>query len=362
MIIGLCACSKAADAQPETDVSTAEATGTEASAADETKTEITLRFFNGDTELGSVTAYVDELVTGYEQFEQLEGYKFMGWYKTPTFLEASFRDLTKDTFRQDTKLFGSFKSAQLTEDTRSWYVVGEGASPVLAGSGWAGASVDDASKAACQLALTGNATNEFSITLDMFAGDKFQVIYDWQWDGQKGFGRFSDLDTACFENGGGISGEKDNANVCVLADGNYTITLTTDPENDKQDYVTVVRNGDPAGAKAEKQEVEFVVSENTSVVMKGSWVADWSENIELARVEGTNTFAGTKELEAGTELYFMFWDNGVDTGIGMNSEAVADDASKALLEDAYNVKVKDGGEYTFTVDADSRTIIVSKAD
>ena len=66
------------------------------------------------------------------------------------------------------------------------------------------------------------------------------------------------------------------------------------------------------------------------------------------------------DLDAGIELYFMVWDNGEDTGLGMNGSNVADDGSKALLEDAYNVKVLDAGTYTFTVDADKMEISVTK--
>lgn len=389
MIIGLTACGSK-DEPAQSEVKTTETTGTAvqdqsdagttetAPAADNTvadntaadsgkdneavqKTEITLRFFNGDTELGSIKAYKGEVVTGYEQFEVLDGYIFDGWYKTPTFLDASFRDLTKDTFTQDTKLFGVFRSAAVAEDTRSWYIVGEGSSPLLVASAWAGASVEESVRETVRLLPTGNAVNEFSITLDLFAGDKFQIIYDWQWDGQKGFGLFTDYDDSQLESGGGLGGEKEKANAGVLMDGNYMITITTDPENAKMDTVKVERLGDPAGEKAAAEEVQYTVNENTSVVMKGSWVSDWSENIELTRTEGTSIFTGTKELTAGTELYFMIWDNGSDTGIGMSASAVTDEASLALLtEGAYNVSVAADGIYTFTVDADTLTITVEK--
>ena len=149
--------------------------------------DITVTFMNGETELGTVTAKAGEVLTDYSQFEAVENTEFLGWYETPSFLESSLKDLTTATFEADTVLYGSFKNTNVTEDTRSWYVVGQGTSPVLAGSSWAG-SVDDSAKEACQLVATGNATNEFAITLDLYAGDQFQVIHDWAWDGQKGFG------------------------------------------------------------------------------------------------------------------------------------------------------------------------------
>ena len=243
-----------------------------------------------------------------------------------------------------------------------WYVVGAGTSPVLSASSWAG-SVDDSVKADCQLVATGNATNEFAITLDMYAGDQFQVIHDWGWDGQKGFGAFTTIDETQMENGGGLGGSAATANVNVLMDGNYTITLTTDPDNAVQDTLTIVRNGDASADAADievEEEPAYVVNENTSIVVKGSWVSDWSENKDLERVDGTNTFKITMDLDAGIELYFMVWDSGEDTGLGMNGSNVADDGSRALLEDAYNVKVLDAGTYTFTVDADKMEISVTK--
>ncbi len=349
-VIGLCACNK----ETATDAPTASPEPTSAP-----KEEITVSFYNGETLLGEIKAYKGETLKDYEKFEQLEGYTLQDWFSTPTFIEVSKKDLKTATFNSDTKLFGSFKSNAVADDTRSWYIVGEGTSKVLKTSAWAGASVDAAGKELCQLKPTGN-KNEFSITLDLYKDDKFQLIYDWQWDGQKGYGLFTKPDAEMFESGGGLSGDKDKSNVSVLMDGNYTITITTDPGDAKQDIITITRNGDAAPADPADEPTPYVPNDNTQAFMKGSWVADWSENIELKRNEGTFTYTGTKELAAGTELYFMLWENGTDTGIGMNSTAVKDDASKALLEDAYNVKVKEAGTYTFTVDAENLTLTITK--
>ena len=77
-------------------------------------------------------------------------------------------------------------------------------------------------------------------------------------------------------------------------------------------------------------------------------------------LEDKYNFYRWQELDAGTELYFMVWDSGKDTGLGMNGSNVANDGSRALLEDAYNVKVLDAGSYTFTVDADKMEVSVTK--
>lgn len=331
----------------------------EAPADNTEKKEITLTFVNGSEVLGTLPAIAGEKITGYEKFETQDGYVFEGWYKTPTMLASSLCDLSTETFSSDKKIFGAFRSLNKREDTRKWYVVGEGSSKVLRTSAWAGSAVTDEGKALCELRPTGKNVNEFAITLDLYKGDMFQLITDWCWDLQKGYGLFNEIDTECFESSGSLSGEANKANVKVLKDGNYTITITTDPDNANYDEIKVVRNGEAGPAEVIEEE-PYKVTESTEVVMKGSWVADWSENIKLDRIAGTNTFKGTKELAAGTELYFMIWDNGADTGIGMNGKAVKDDASKAILEDAYNVKVKAAGTYTFTVDAETLTITVTK--
>ena len=50
------------------------------------------------------------------------------------------------------------------------------------------------------------------------------------------------------ENAGGLADSVDKANVQVIEDGNYTITLTTNPDNQAQDTLTIVRNSDPVEA------------------------------------------------------------------------------------------------------------------
>lgn len=333
------------------------------SSKDAEKQKITVTFMNGETQLGQVTGTAGEKLSDYSKYEELDGYEFLGWYETPTLLESSKKDLATVTFDKDTTLYGSFKSTQVAEDTRLWYIVGAGASPELAASNWAG-TVEDSVKESCQLKATGNGTNEFAITLNLYEGDQFQIIHDWAWDGQKGFGCFTSIDESQMANGGGLGGSDTTSNINVVMDGNYTITLTTDPENALQDTLTIVRNGD-ATAEADKAEESgsentYTVTDATGIVVKGSWVDDWSENKDLTRVDGTNKFTITMDLAAGIELYFMVYENGTDTGLGMNATAVTDDASKALLEEAYNIKVAEAGSYTFTVDADTMTITITK--
>lgn len=215
------------------------------------KEKITVTFMDGDTKLGEVTVEAGKLIPAeeYEKFQQVDGKEFISWYETPTFIDASRKELTMDSFLESTTLYGSFKSKEAAEDTRAWYIVGESTTGTLADTSWAGSGVEDSVKETFRLQPTGNAVNEFAITIDLYEGDLFQIIYDWQWSGQHGFGYFSDLDATQMESGGGLGGTDATSNVSVLMSGNYTITLTTNPDNDALDTITVVRNGDAADAE-----------------------------------------------------------------------------------------------------------------
>ncbi len=213
-----------------------------AKAEEQAKAEITITFMNQDETLGTVNAVAGETVDTalYEGYEKLDGAEFNGWFETPTFVEASKKDPAADTFDKDTTLYGDFRFNSVTEDTRHWYIAGTSTQGALQLNNWA-ADLSDEEKAEFELLPTGN-TNEFSITIDLFEGDQFQIIPDWSWDGQKGFGKFTEIDETQMENAGGLSGSDDKSNVQVLVEGNYTITLTTNPDNPAQDTLSIVKN------------------------------------------------------------------------------------------------------------------------
>ncbi len=347
LALSLCACEKGGNG----DSGSGSGQGTPA--------EYTVTFMNGDTKLGEVKVAEGGKASGYEAFESQPDSEFLGWFETPTFLESSKKDLSTLTVTGDMTLYGSFKSTNVAEDTRAWYIVGASTSGgILAGSNWANAGVAEADREAFRLQPTGNAVNEMSITLDLYSGDQFQVVHDWQWDGQKGFGAFTQIDETQMANGGGLGGSSDKSNVNVIMDGNYTVTLTTDPDNPVQDTMTIVRNGDPVSAPQ-----VFAPGPETTVSVKGSWVEDWSDLKELTRAEGDGyVFSIEMELDAGTQLCFMVFDGGVDTGLVLKDENVTDEASRALLGDAGgNIIVADAGTYTFTVDAGTMGVTVAKA-
>ena len=336
------------------------ASGAEAKGPETPKEELTITFMNQDETLGTVKAGVDELLdkASYETFEQVEDAEFNGWFETPSFLESSKKDLATATFEKDTTLYGDFRCTNVTEDTRHWYIAGTSAKGALKLNNWAGSLSDD-DKAKFELVSTGNATNEFALTIDLFEGDQFQIIPDWSWDGQKGYGTFTEIDDTQMENAGGLAGSADKSNVQVLVDGNYTITLTTNPDNKAQDTLSIVRNSDPLTAGEETEEEPFAVTEDTKVFVKGSWVADWSELKELERKDGENVYTITMDLAADTELCFSVFEKDEDTGLVLKEENVTT-GKDLLAENGNNVQIPEDGSYTFTVSLDDMTVEVSK--
>ncbi len=331
-----------------------------AKAEGKTKDEIKVTFMNQDETLGTVTAAAGELLdkTSYEAFEQIEDAEFNGWFETPSYLESSKKDLSKDTFDKDTTLYGDFRSNSVAEDTRHWYIAGSSTKGLLKDNNWAG-NLSDEDKAKFELVPTGNAANEFALTIDLFEGDQFQIIPDWSWDGQKGYGKFTDIDDTQMKDAGGLGGTSDTANVQVVVDGNYTITLTTNPDNQAQDTLSIVRNSDPLTAVQESEDEAFVVTEDTKVYIKGSWVADWSELKELERKDGENVYTITMDLTAGTELCFSVYEKEEDTGKVLKEENVT--AGKELLaENGNNIQISEDGSYTFTANLDDMTVEISK--
>ncbi len=322
---------------------------------------ITITFMEGETTLGTAetAAGVALDASAFAAFENKEDYEFLGWYETPSFLESSKKDPAVDTFTEDATLFGNFKKAVVTEDTRLWYLAGTSQVGPMKDNNWAG-DISDELKESFQLKATGNAVNEFQITIDLFEGDQFQVIHDWSWDGQKGFGWFTELDETQMESGGSLGGSSKTANVNVLVSGNYTITLTTDPDNQALDTLVVVRNGDPLTEGQAVEEEPFEVTEDTNVKAKGSWVADWSEWRELERVEGTNTFTVTMDLDADVEMGFSVFQGDEDTGIFLKEQDVTEDSKAIIAETGNNIKTLEAGSYTFTVNLDDMSVTVAK--
>lgn len=343
---------------------------------DDDKEEYTITFMNGDKEIGKVT--VEEGATidkaDVDKFANQDGFVLKGWYGAASFLEESKLDLATATFDKDKNVYGDFRSTNVKEDTKKYYIVGQSKEHKgeLEGSQWAGASVSDTDKEK-YLLKKADGVNEFSITMDLYEKDMFQIIADWKWDTQIGNGYVVSPDDTLYKAGeGGLNADPKKSNTEIVKEGNYTITLTTDPDNEGATEVKIVRNGDPKVAReagAVEQETTAapaatagLTGTDPNVRTKGSWKSDWSDIKKLTKVDGTNNWTITMDLTKDTELCFAGYDGDKDTGLIMKEPNVKDDASKKLLTSTSgnNIKVAADGSYTFTVNGDTLDVTITK--
>lgn len=326
------------------------------------ETKFSVEYMDGDTVLK--TEEVIEGGTAASWTPEKEGQTFVGWFATPT-MSVEF-DFTKP-ITENTKVFAGFSA--YAEDTRTWAIVGSGKGDLLLSSNW-GKVIADAHK----LEKTGD--NEYSITIDLYAGDEFQFAINTSWHHKRGYGYLETVKDASgnevFSGSGGI-GETaaKGQNIKVAQDGNYTITLHTHPGDDYYDEsnanyseankevfnlsdfdkITWVRNGDAA-------ELSSVI---TNYYIKGSnitlWADLYNEATGFAKVGDTHTL--TIYLREGEEFMFtsLVTENGVSA---VGSEYIRfenlDDASKTLFTGSGNIVASKGGTYTFTYNETTKVL------
>ncbi len=322
----------------------------------------TVEYMDGDTVLKTEEVLEGSKATSWTPTK--DGQTFVGWFATPT-MSVEF-DFNK-TITEDTKVFAGFSAYQ--EDTRQWAIVGSGKGDLLLSSNW-GKVIADAHK----LQKTGD--NEYSITIDLYAGDEFQFAINTSWHHKRGYGYLDTVKDAAgneaFTGSGGI-GETaaKGQNIKVAQDGNYTITLHTHPGDDyydesnanyseankevfnlsDYDKITWVRNGDAAELS----------SSITNFYIKGAGITLWGDLYNdatgFAKVGDTHTL--TVYLKAGEEFMFtsLVTENGVSA---VGSEYIKfenlDEASRALFTGKGNIKATKGGTYTFTYNETTKVL------
>ncbi|MCD8373218.1 MAG: InlB B-repeat-containing protein, partial [Clostridia bacterium] len=313
------------------------------------------------------TETVEEGGYATEWTPEKDGYNFVGWYGEPSFTH-SFDFTTAIT--ADTSVFAAFSSAVTVTDTRDFYIVGSGTSPVLSKSDWGNVISDD-------FKLTkASDTNEYTITLDLYAGDYFQFAINSSWEDQRGFGYLTETalsdGTTVFSSSGTIGDNSSKRlNIKVEYAGNYTLTLTTYPADDTYesgyegnenyninpyDTITWVRNGDAS------EEVEATVD----FYIKGATITNWQDmyNASTKMTESTSgVYTLSIYLKAGEE--FMFTSTNTlagetTTGATYIKASNLDDASKTYVSgDENNITALASGTYTFTYTASTEVLSVA---
>lgn len=311
-----------------------------------------------------------------------EGYTFVQWYATPDMLHVFEFD---KAIMQDTTVYGYFTSAAFEEDTRTFYILGSSSdeNSVLYGT-----SYKLINETAQKLVKTDkNGSNEYSITLDLYLGDAFQIAINDSFENQRGYGY---LDAAAAE---GYFGVKPNfldpnprkADIVVERAGNYTFTLTTHPWSDAyetdhasyseekkenfnfnvEDTISFVRNGDPIVAPSDAP---------LEIYVKGAYITGWehktSQEYTMVYDAEKDVYTYSHEFVAGDS--FMFYnftkylgeDNKWHNTLGsvcLNTDTVdkeQSDAEALELKPSTNIVAKKSGTYSFVYDRNTDKLTI----
>lgn len=335
--------------------------------------EYTVTYYDGTQVLKTET--VKEGDKAVKWTPEKSGYVFDNWYATPNF---AFPFDFEAAITEDKSVFSQWSSAIQSEDTRTYYIVGSGTSPILRASDW-GKVIDDTMK----MTKT-SGKNEYKYTLDLQVGDLFQFAINESWHNQRGAGYLTSLKLADgTEAFSGASTIGDNSSYrmdikCEYA-GNYTFTLLTHPDDDTYetshasyteankeafninslDTITWVRNGDAAQSGPELESTDYFI--------KGSKITDWKDfyapATKMTNNKGVHTL--TVYLKEGEEFMFASRDNYSDgttsTGTAYLRGTNLDDTSKQYLtvQANGNMIAKAAGTYAFTYTAATETLSVA---
>lgn len=336
---------------------------------DEPETPVfTVTYYDGTTVLKTEEVEEGGYATDWEP-EAKEGMEFSDWY-VDAGLNRVF-DFEGEAITADKNLYAGYVAVG-TDDTRTWAIVGSGQGDILSSSAW-GTVITDVHA----LEKT-EGENEFTITLDLYEDDQFQFATDTSWMNQRGFGYIPLADRTMtmdgeevtpFSGGGGIGETADKqSNIIVEYPGNYTFTLTTYPDEDY--YDDNVNNGLVSISNFDTITYEYngpaaeLSSTVTEFYIKGQDITQWGDlynpATQMTRVGSTYTL--TVYLKAGDQVMFTSLNVDRETGestVGttyINVTNLDEESASLFTAAGNNMTVNTSGEYTFTYDADSKTL------
>lgn len=356
--------------ETEEAVSEAEKETTAGTESEGEAAAFTVTFYDADgtTVLSTEEVKSGELATEY--VPEKENQVFMGWFATPS-MTHSF-DFTQP-ITADTGIFAGFM--ENIEDTRTFAIVGSGTSPLLSASSW-GKTINE------EHYMTKSAdANVYSITLDLCAGDEFQLAIDSSWSNQRGGGYMATTEadgTKYFSVSGGLSDNTKKSNIKCEVSGNYTLTLTTYPgadvydtesstytEETKENYnsnpydkIEWTYNGDMVAEQAELDITYYI---------KGAIITGWEDKYDeqYAFTEENGVHTLVIDLEEGDEflLTTLVTTDG-NSSVGneyVRYTNVTDETSLTYVDGtaSANMVAKQGGTYTFTYNPDTTELVVA---
>lgn len=336
---------------------------------DEPETPVfTVTYYDGTTVLKTEEVEEGSHATYWEP-EAKEGMEFSDWY-VDAGLNRVF-DFEGEAITADRNLYAGYVAVG-TDDTRTWAIVGSGQGDILSSSAW-GTVITDV-----HMLEKTEGENEFTITLDLYEDDQFQFATDTSWMNQRGFGYIPLADRTMtvdgeevtpFSGGGGIGETADKqSNITVEYPGNYTFTLTTYPDEDY--YDDNVNNGLVSISNFDTITYEYngpaaeLSSTVTEFYIKGQDITQWGDMYnpatQMTRVGSTYTL--TVYLKAGDQVMFTSLNVDRETGestVGttyINVTNLDEESASLFTAAGNNMTVNTSGEYTFTYDADSKTL------
>ena len=336
---------------------------------DEPETPVfTVTYYDGTTVLKTEEVEKGGHATYWEP-EAKEGMEFSDWY-VDAGLNRVF-DFEGEAITADRNLYAGYVAVG-TDDTRTWAIVGSGQGDILSSSAW-GTVITDV-----HMLEKTEGENEFTITLDLYEDDQFQFATDTSWMNQRGFGYIPLADRTLtvdgeevtpFSGGGGIGETADKqSNIIVEYPGNYTFTLTTYPDEDY--YDDNVNNGQVSISNFDTITYEYngpaaeLSSTVTEFYIKGQDITQWGDMYnpatQMTRVGSTYTL--TVYLKAGDQVMFTSLNVDRETGestVGttyINVTNLDEESASLFTAAGNNMTVNTSGEYTFTYDADSKTL------
>ena len=277
-----------------------------------------------------------------------EGFVFSGWFVTPTSSKAF--DFTAP-MTKDASAYAQWKTADFQDD-RDW---------VLSGSinGW-GAQLDG-----YHLAKKAGTGNVYELTLDLYVGDEFQLTVlledgtlSYNTEGARAASSHVVAGNEYVEGAGGLGTYK---NIRVKQDGNYTLSLVSDPETDNNE-LTIIRNGDATGPVVEHEVATYAI--------KGSKVTGWADSTDskyLMSKGADGKFTLTIELYANDEFMFVGYEM-VDEVLTALTKYIKSDmlaegsAVQVAAKEGGNFTTSANGTYTFTFDPETEKVTVSYSD
>lgn len=338
-------------------------TGTESTSTESQSSEATCKVTFYDTD-GTTVLSTEEVKSGElatEYTPEKDNQIFMGWFGTPS-LAHEF-DFTQP-ITADTDIFAGFM--ENVADTRSYAIVGNGTSALLAASSWGNVINDE------HYLTKDPDANVYSITLDLCEGDEFQFALDSSWSNQKGGGYLETTDqdgVSYFSVSGGLSDSNIKSNIKCLVSGNYTLTLTTYPGADVYesdsfssnpfDTITFTYNGEMKEAAA-----DFVVTYYIKGAIVTGWEDKYDDMYKFTEENGIHTL--TIDLEEGDEflLTTLVTDEEGNSSVGteyVRYTNIKDDASLGYVDgtESANIIAKASGTYVFTYNPETSELAVS---